>query len=193
MIHGRIPFESASTHGFVRVAAAIPRLHLGDADANATATVALVRRADAEDVTLVVFPELGMVGYSNQDLFHQEALLAAAVTALGSVQAATAQLRPMVVVGLPLRVGHQLFNAAVVVHRGRVLGVVPKSYLPNYREVYEKRHFSAGRQSLTDTCDAGGSSVPFGTDLLFTAIDVPDLTVAVEICEDLWAPVPPST
>ena len=192
-----LPFDSCYAHGFVRVAAAVPPVHLGDPDANVAATVDLVRRADAEGAALVVFPELGLVGYSNQDLFHQEALLDAAEDALEQVRAGTAELRPLVVVGLPLRIGHQLFNTAAVLHRGRLLGVVPKSYLPNYREFYEKRHFSAARQAISDTVGVGvgvgGAAVPFGADLLFAATDVPDFVLSVEICEDLWAPVPPST
>ena len=105
---------------------------------------------------------------------------------------ASVDLRPLLVVGVPLRVGHPLFNVAAVVHRGHVLGVVPKSYLPNYREFYEKRHFSAARQAITDTSSCS-ARVPFGTDLLFDVVDVPDLVLAVEICEDVWVPIPPST
>jgi NAD+ synthase (glutamine-hydrolysing) len=186
-------FGSCYAHGLVRVAAAVPRIRLGDPTANAHETVELARRAHADDAALIVFPELGLVGYSSQDLFHQEALLDAGEAALEQVRVASADLRPLLVVGLPLRLGHQLFNVAAVVHRGRILGVVPKSYLPNYREFYEKRHFSAARQSITDTYAAADGDVAFGTDLLFAAEDVPGLVVAVEVCEDLWAPLPPST
>ena len=121
-------------------------------------------------MALVVFPELGLVGYSSQDLFHQDALLEAALDGLERVRDATVDLRPVVVVGAPLRFGHALFNTAVVFQRGEILGIVPKSYLPNYREFYEKRHFSAARQATFDTVDLFGQrDIAFGTDLLFHA------------------------
>ncbi|MDQ1429412.1 MAG: hypothetical protein QOF40_14 [Actinomycetota bacterium] len=186
-------FDSIYSHGFVRVAAAVPPVRLGDAEFNRAATADLVRRADAEQTALVVFPELGLVGYSNQDLFHQDVLSDAALAALDRLRTDTEGFMPILVVGLPLRVGHQLFNVAAVLHRGRVLGVVPKSYLPNYREFYEKRHFSAARQAGIETCTLFGESVPFGADLLFEATDVAGFVAAVEVCEDLWVPIPPST
>jgi len=188
-----LPFASPYRHDLVRVAAAVPFVRLGDPQVDAERTVDLARQAHDDDAAVVVFPELGLVGYSNQDLFHQDALLHAALDALGAVRDASVDLRPVLVAGLPLRVGHQLFNVAVVVHRGRVLGVVPKSYLPNYREFYEKRHFSAARQAITDHVALFGDAVPFGTDLLFDVVDVPDLVLAVELCEDVWVPIPPST
>jgi NAD+ synthase (glutamine-hydrolysing) len=188
-----LPFDSPYRHDLVRVAAAVPLVRLGDPQVDAEHTIELARRAHDDDAAVLVFPELGLVGYSNQDLFHQDALLRAARDALREVRDASVDLRPVLLVGLPLRVGHQLFNVAAVVHRGQVLGVVPKSYLPNYREFYEKRHFSAARQAITDHADLFGESVPFGADLLFDVADVPDLVLGVEICEDLWVPVPPST
>src|SRR3954468_22638106 len=185
--------DSFSRHGFARVAAAVPQVQLADADANAASTLAIARQAAEEDVTVLVCPELGLTGYSNQDLFHQQALLESAEHALLSVAVRAAELPTILVVGLPLRAGTQLFNVAAIVHGGQVLGVVPKSYLPNYREFYEKRHFSAARQAIVDTVELGGRDVPFGTDLLFEVSSVPDLVLGVEICEDLWAPLPPST
>jgi len=173
--------------------AATPTMAVTDVTRNVTETIALIARADADHAALVVFPELGLTGYSNQDLFHQTALLEAALKGLERARAATADTMVVVVVGLPLRVGHQLFNVAVALHRGAILGVVPKSYLPNYREFYEKRHFSAARDGVFTTVSLLGETVPFGTDLLFTATDVADLIVGIEICEDLWAPIPPSS
>src|SRR3954451_6206118 len=184
---------SFSRHGSARVAAAVPQVQLADPDANAASTFAIARQAAEEDVTVLVCPELGLTGYSNQDLFHQQALLESAEHALLSLAGRAADLPTMLVVGVPLRVGTQLFNVAAVLHGGQVLGIVPKSYLPNYREFYEKRHFSAARQAIVDTVELGGRDVPFGTDLLFEIASVPDLVVGVEICEDLWAPLPPST
>src|SRR4051794_15906231 len=185
--------DSFSRHGFARVAAAVPQVQLADADANAASTLAIAREAAEEDVMVLVCPELGLTGYSNQDLFHQQALLESAEHALLSLAAGAAELPTILVVGLPLRVGAQVFNVAAVLHRGQVLGIVPKSYLPNYREFYEKRHFSAARQAIVGTVELGGHDVPFGTDLLFEISSVPDLVLGVEICEDLWAPLPPST
>jgi NAD+ synthase (glutamine-hydrolysing) len=189
----RPPFHSPYAHGFARVAAAVPTVHLSDPARNAAATIELARQAAVDQAAVVVFPELGLVGYSNQDLFHQQALVEAALAALDDVRNATADLAPLLVVGLPLRVGAQLFNVAAVLHRGRVVAVVPKSYLPNYREFYEKRHFSAARQATVDAVRLFGGDVPFGPDVLVSAADVPDLVLSVEICEDVWVPVPPST
>jgi NAD+ synthase (glutamine-hydrolysing) len=188
-----LPFDNPYAHGFVRVAAVVPRVRVSDAVFNAAQTVAEIRWAHEEGVAVAVFPELGLVGYSNQDLFHQQPLLDAALDGLEAVRAATEGAGPVVVVGLPLRVGSQLFNVAAVVHQGRILGVVPKSYLPNYREFYEKRHFSAARQAAVDSVTLVGQTVPFGTDLLFGASNVADLVLGVELCEDVWVPVPPST
>ena len=188
-----LPFGSPYRHGFARVAAAVPTMRVSDVDRNVEHSLELLRRAHDERVAVVVFPELGLTGYSAQDLFHQQALLDAAVSGLDRLRAATVDAMPLAVVGLPLRVGHQLFNTAVALHRGRVLGVVPKSYLPNYREFYEARHFSAARETTATVIDLFGEPVPFGTDLLFAAGDVDDLVVGIEICEDLWAPIPPST
>ncbi|MCU1458146.1 MAG: nadE [Actinomycetia bacterium] len=190
----RLPFDSIYAHGFARVMAAVPAMRVGDVDRNVDGTIEAVQVAHDDDAVLVVLPELGLVGYSNQDLFHQTALLEAGVAGLDRLRAATEELMPIVVAGVPLRFGYQLFNTAVVLHRGRVLGVVPKSYLPNYREFYEKRHFSAARDASFDTVSLlGRDDVPFGTDLLFPATDLPDFVLSVEICEDLWVPVPPST
>jgi NAD+ synthase (glutamine-hydrolysing) len=189
----RLPFDSIYTHGFVRIAAAIPNVRVGDVEHNVARTIDLIVRADADDVALVTFPELGLVGYTAQDLFHQDAMLQAVLAGLLDIQHATSALLPLVVVGAPARFGHALFNTAFVMHRGRLLGVVPKSYLPNYREFYEKRHFSPARQASFGTVEVLGQSVPFGPDLLFAAKDVDDLVVSVEICEDLWVPIPPST
>jgi NAD+ synthase (glutamine-hydrolysing) len=191
---GVVPFDSIYRHGFIRVASAVPVIRVGDVGGNAARTIELAQRAHEDHAAVVVFPELGLVGYSGQDLFHQDALLDAAVSGVEMVRTATAEIRPVVVVGAPLRVGHALFNVAFVLHRGKVLGVVPKSYLPNYREFYEKRHFSAARQATSEVIDVlGQRDVPFGAQLLFRAVDLEDFVLSVEICEDLWVPIPPST
>ena len=142
---------------------------------------------------MVVFPELGISAYAIDDLLHQSALLDGVEIALERLVAASAELFPVLVVGAPVRAEGGLFNCAVVIHRGAVLGVVPKSYLPEYREYYEELQFRAARELIGDTIDFIGRPVPCGPDLLFAARDVPGLVVHAEICEDLWVPVPPST
>ena len=186
-------FASLYSHGFVRVAAAVPHMRIGEPEFNAERTVALAEHASGEHAAVVIFPELGISGYSIDDLLHQEALLDSVVGAIGRIAGASASLSPVVVVGAPLRFEHGVFNSAVVIHRGRVLGVVPKSFLPEYREFYEKRQFRAARDAVGDSVRLLGTSVPFGADLVFPAGDLPAFVLHVEICEDLWVPIPPST
>lgn len=189
----RPPFASLYRHGLVRVAAAVPRVRVAEPHFNLERTLHLARRAEAAGAAVAVFPELGLSAYSAEDLFHQEALCAAVEEALATLLAESAALAPVLLVGAPLFAWNRLWNAAVAVHRGRVLGVVPKSYLPNYREFYEKRHFGAAREAGGDQIRVGGQDAPFGADLVFPCRDVPRLALHVEICEDLWVPVPPST
>jgi NAD+ synthase (glutamine-hydrolysing) len=189
----RLPFDSLYRHGYARIAAAVPRVRIGDPAFNAERTIALVRQAHEQDAALVVFPELGLAAYTSDDLFRQDALLEATLAAIEEIRKATEQLAPVTVVGAPLRAEQGLFNVAVVLHRGRILGAVPKTYLPEYREFYEKRQFRAARDLIDPQVEINGATVPFGNDLLFSANDVPDLTIHVEICEDVWAPIPPST
>ena len=186
-------FASLYNHGFVRVSAAVPHMRIGEPEFNAERTLALAGQASDEHAALVIFPELGISGYSIDDLLHQGALLDGVVSGLERIVAASVDLEPVVVVGAPLRSEHGVFNTAVVIHHGRVLGVVPKSYLPEYREFYEKRQFRAARDAVGDSVRLLASEVPFGANLVFAAGDLPALAVHVEICEDLWVPVPPST
>lgn len=184
-------FYSAYRHGFVRVAACTHHTTIGDPAANAASVLGLARQCHDDGVALAVFPELTLSGYSIEDILLQDALLDAVEDALLDVVAQSADLLPVLVVGAPLRYRHRIYNTAVVVHRGAVLGVVPKSYLPTYREFYESRQLAAGddeRGSLR----IGGSDVPFGPDLLFAASDLPGFVLHVEICEDMFVPVPPS-
>jgi NAD+ synthase (glutamine-hydrolysing) len=192
--HGPItPFGSLYAHGFVRAAVAVPQVHLAQPLANADRTLELARSAAEAHAAVVVFPELGLSGYSNEDLFHQNTLLIAVEKALARVVEGSAGLAAVILVGVPLRAENRLFNTACVIHRGQVLGAVPKSYLPNYREFYEKRQFAAARDAIRDTVRVLGQEVPFGPDLLFECSDLPGLVLHVEICEDLWVPIPPST
>src|SRR5919197_2401005 len=187
------PFGSLYAHGFAGVAAAVPHARPEGPDFNAERTLALARRASDDGAALVIFPELGLSSYAIDDLLHQGALLDAVVGGLARVVADSARLQPVLVVGAPLRAEHGLFNCAVVIHRGRVLGVVPKSYLPEYREYYEKRQFRGARDLVSDEIELLAERVPCGPDLLFACCDLPGLVVHVEVCEDLWVPIPPST
>ena len=190
-------FSSAYDQGFLRVAACSSRTSIGIPPDNAATVIEIAQALAADGVGLVVFPELCLTGYSIDDLLLNEVVLDATRAAVEQVRAASAELLPVLVVGAPLRNGNRLYNCAVVVHRGRVLGVVPKSYLPNYREFYEKRHFASGAGCAATEIALpgvrGGEAVPFGTQLLFQAGDLPGFVLAVEICEDAWVPLPPST
>jgi len=187
------PFDSIYRHGYARVAAATPRVEIASPAFNAANTLELARRAAREHAVLVAFPELGLSAYSNEDLFQQDALLDASLEALATVAAASRDLPLALAVGVPLRADDRLFNCAVLVHRGRLLGAVPKSFLPNYREFYEKRHFAPAAQAVSPTLRLLGQDVPFGPRLLFAARDLPGLVLHLEVCEDLWVPLPPST
>lgn len=184
--------DSLYQHGMLRVATAAPVVALAKPATNAERMTELWRDAHADDTALIVFPELGVTGYALDDLLLQDALLDAAETAIATLVAASRDLMPVAVAGVPLRVAGRLYNTAVVIHRGSVLGVVPKTYLPNYREFYEARHFASGVHAPVSTVRLAGVDIPFGTDLLFAAEDYPDLMLHVEICEDLWVPIPPS-
>jgi len=185
-------FRSIYAQGFARVAACVPVCRLADPPANAARIAGIARSCDDRAVALAVFPELCLTGYSIEDLFHQDVLLDATQQAVAALAAETADLMTVLVVGAPLRWQARLYNTAVVIHRGRVLGVVPKTYLPTYREFYEKRHFASGAGIAGATLGLNGADAPFGTDLVFTAEDVPGLALGVEICEDMWVPVPPA-
>jgi len=180
-------------HGFVRVAAAVPRLRVADCQFNVDQTLSLLERAGKDGVDLIVFPELGITGYTCGDLFHQDALQRDALCALARLLQSGAAYPGLVLVGMPLLVDQQLFNTAIVFQKGRLLGAVPKTYLPNYKEFYEARWFAPGSRARPQTLSLLDQAVPFGTDLLFDAqADLPGLVVGVEICEDLWVPIPPS-
>jgi NAD+ synthase (glutamine-hydrolysing) len=187
-------FFNLYTHDFVRLAVAIPAVRVADPVYNAAATVALLRQAAERQAVLALFPELGLSAYTCEDLFHQRALLDACLAALQTVVDATAALPLIAVVGLPLAVDQRLYNCAAVVAQGRLLGVVPKTYLPNYREFYEARQFSSGDMAVRSEIElCGQSGIPFGSRLLFRLEEQPLLTFHVEICEDLWVPISPSS
>jgi NAD+ synthase (glutamine-hydrolysing) len=184
-------FFSAYRHGFARVAACTHRTVLADPAANAASVLRIARECHDEAVAVAVFPELTLSGYSIEDILLQDSLLDAVEAGLGELVAASTDLLPALVVGAPLRHLHRIYNTAVVIHRGRVLGVAVKSYLPTYREFYERRQMAPG-DDMTGTIRVLGQDVPFGPDLLFAADDVAGLVLHVEICEDMFVPVPPS-
>ena len=187
------PFYAIHTHGFVRVAAATPVATVGDTLANAAGTISIAEEADRQCVDLVVYPELNLTSYAIDDLHLQAAQQAATIEALNDVVRKTKSLRPLLLVGAALVRNNDLYNCAVAIHRGKILGVVPKTFLPNYREYYEKRWFASGAGTAGLAIRIGDEQVPFGTDLIFSATDLPLFSVHAEICEDYWAPVPPST
>lgn len=180
-------------HGFVRVAVGVPDVRVADPLFNASETIKLMKQAADQHAALVLFPELGLTAYSCEDLFHQQTLLLGALDALDSILIASQQLELVTVVGLPLQVNHHLFNCAAIIHRGRILGIVPKTFLPNYREFYELRQFASAAAANCDTITlCGQSGIPFGEKLLFQATNQPHFSFFTEICEDLWVPIPPS-
>jgi NAD+ synthase (glutamine-hydrolysing) len=187
-------FFNLYRHGFVRVAVAMPAVKVADPCYNVTRTLELARQAADRKAVLALFPELGLSAYSNDDLFHQQALLEKTEAELARLLRETAALDMLLIAGAPVRANQALYNCGLVLHRGRILGIVPKTYLPNYREFYEGRQFRGAKPPLPATLDyAGQRGIPFGTDLLFRVTTVPHFTLALEICEDLWVPVPPSS
>ncbi len=186
-------FFSPYCHEFIRVAACVPRIGVGDPAFNVDQTLDLVRSGDAQKIALMIFPELGISAYAIDDLLFQDALLDRVEAAISDIAAASRELFPMIAVGAPLRRRGQLFNCAVVIHRGAILGIVPKTYLPNYREFYEVRQCTSGSGIRSAEIEVAGINVPFGIDLLFQSRGTVPFTAHVEICEDVWVPQPPST
>ncbi|MBO6036168.1 MAG: NAD(+) synthase [Acetobacter sp.] len=185
-------FRSLYQQGFARVATCTVPVTLADPLRNVAKVLEVVSKCEEEGVILCIFQELVLTGYSLEDLFHQESLLNAVKLALKNLAAATEKYRSLVLVGAPLVYRDALYNCAVIVHRGRILGIVPKTYLPGYREFYEPRYFASGETIRGKNLYLGGENVPFGVDLLFEAHDIPGFCLGVELCEDIWVPIPPS-
>jgi NAD+ synthase (glutamine-hydrolysing) len=186
-------FRAIYRHGFARVAACTIASAIADPATNAEAVLRVAQECDARGTAIAVFPELALSAYAIDDLRLQDALLDAVEDAVGRLIATSKQLLPLIVVGAPLRYQGRVYNCAVAIHRGRLLGVVPKAYLPNYREFYEPRQFASGARWRGAAISVAGHSAPFGMDLLFNADDIPELIAHIEICEDVWVPVPPSS
>ena len=185
-------FFSIYSHGFVRAAVCVPAVKVAAPQFNVEQTLVLARQASEQQAILALFPELGISAYSNDDLFHQDALLGGVKMALQQLLEASRDLAPIILVGAPLKFESKLFNCAIAVYQGQILGVIPKSYLPNYREFYEKRQFNAARQALSQDVELFGQRVPFGADLIFDICNIEHFALHVEICEDVWVPIPPS-
>lgn len=188
-----LEFDSVYRHGFARIAACTIPVSIADPASNADAVLEAARVCSDDAVAVAVFPELCLTGYAIDDLVMQDAVLDAVEDAVARLVAASEDLRPVLVVGAPLRHGSRLYNCAVVIHRGELLGVAPKSYLPTYREFYERRWYAPGDDQAEQDIRVGDLEAPFGPDLLFASLDVPGLVVHAEICEDFWVPVPPSS
>src|ERR1700722_1403845 len=187
------PFFSPYAHDFLRIAACVPRIEVAEPRFNADRTLELLRDGDAQRVGLLVFPELGLSAYAIDDLLFQDALLDAVEVQIARLVEASRELYPVFAVGAPLRVEGRLYNTAVVIGGGRILGVTPKVFLPNYREFYERRWFTSGQGVAGKTIRLAGQDVPFGADLIYRSTGSAPFTFHVEICEDVWVPEPPST
>ncbi|KPM15477.1 NAD synthetase [Citromicrobium sp. JL31] len=185
------PFFDLHTHGFVRVATCTPCVRPADVSGNAKSIVQIARDAHEAGVDFAVYPELCVTGYAIDDLHLQSAVIDAAETAVARIIEESAGLTPVLVIGAPVRRGSRLYNCALAISNGRLLGVVPKSYLPNYREFYEKRQFTRGHNCQGLDVTIAGHEAPFGTDVIFAADNLPDFVFGIEICEDFWAPQPP--
>ena len=185
-------FFSLYRHQFVRLGVGVPPVAIAEPATNADRALDLVAAADKEGVALLLFPELCLSAYAIDDLLFQDAVLDAVAGQIGRLIAASRTLAPGFVVGAPLRWQGHLYNCGLVIHGGHLLGVVPKVFLPNYREFYERRHFTSGEGVRGGTITIAGHAAPFGVDLIFAAEGPAGFTFHVEICEDLWVPQPPS-
>ena len=177
-------------YGFIRVAAAIPDIKVADCSYNISQIIDIAQKADNQQIQAICFPELCITGYTCADLFFQSELLHQAGNALHELQLQTAKLNCVIIVGMPFELKNQLFNVAVVLQRGKILGIVPKTHLPNNNEFYEKRWFTPSASITDQSVNFRNQDIPFGTDLLFTS---GAFSFAIELCEDLWVPIPPSS
>jgi len=187
-------FFNLYNHGFIKTAVCVPEVRVADPAFNAARTIELAKKAAKEGAIFSLFPELGISSYSNEDLFHQDALLEGTLRALETILEKTKNIKMIMTIGAPLRVDSLLFNCGLVIYKGKILGIAVKSYLPNYREFYEGRQFSPAEEIISKTIDlCGQDNIPFGADLVFEAKNVKNLNIFIEICEDVWVSIPPSS
>ena len=186
-------FHSIYSHGFIRAGVCVPFVRVADPIYNAEQTLGLARRASENNAAVALFPELGISAYSNDDLFHQDALLDAVEYSIAQIVEASRELSPVLIIGAPLRRENKLFNCGIAIYRGRILVVTPKTYLPNYREFYEKRQFTSSRNAVAREIELCGQTVLFGSDVIIEANNLENFALHMEICEDVWTPIPPST
>lgn len=183
--------ELSKDLGFLRVGAAVPSLRVADIDFNIKAIIEAMGKAEKEGVQVLVLPEMAITGYTIGDLVQHQALLFTTEIGLFRILEASKNHAMLVIVGMPLAVDHKIFNCAVVLNSGRILGVIPKTYLPSYKEFYENRWFVSGAFACSDSVLLAGQVAPFGTDVLFSLRGLPSAIIGVEICEDLWQPMAP--
>ena len=179
--------------GYVKVGAAVPQLQLADCVYNKNEICKLAQEAAAKKVQVLTFPELSLTGYTCADLFFQAPLLKAAEAAIAELAEETKHLDLFLLVGAPVPVDNQIFNCGIALYHGKLLGIVPKTHIPNYGEFYEERWFASADDLITEEITYAGQQVPIGADLIFAAEGIPSLQIGVEICEDLWVPIPPSS
>ena len=178
--------------GFVRCGAVVPKLKVADIDFNVSEIIKQIKQADSKKVQIVCFPELCITGYSCADLFYQDVLIENAKSGLNKILEETKNINIITILGMPIKAENQLFNTAVVIQKGEILGIVPKTFIPNYAEFYEKRWFASSKNAKQNEIMLFGKNVPFGTDLLFKDKENEDICFGIEICEDLWAVDTPS-
>jgi NAD+ synthase (glutamine-hydrolysing) len=187
-------FFNLYNHGFIKVAVCMPEVRVADTDFNTKNTIELAKEAAGKKAIFALFPELGISAYSNEDLFHQDALLQSVIKSLKDIIDATGDLNLIMTVGAPLQIDSLLFDCGVILYRGKILGVAVKSHLPNYREFYEGRQFSPADEILSETIDlCGQTDIPFGANLIFEVKNVRHFKFFIEVCEDVWVPIPPSS
>lgn len=180
-------------YGFIRVGACVPKIKVADVEFNKNEIITQIKEAKNKNVQILTFPELSLTGYTCNDLFMQDVLLDSTLKALKEIKDFTKKIDQVIIIGMPLRHENQIFNVAVVIQKGEVLGIVPKTYIPNYSEFYEKRWFSSSTNIKENKINLFGKDIPFTTNITFADKDDKDVCFAIEICEDLWSVYPPST
>lgn len=185
--------ETNTKYGFFRVSAAVPKIKVGDIDYNVDQIIKFAKEASTQGSLFTVFPELAITGYTLGDLFHQHLIIEGAIDGLNKITRESKKINSILAVGLPIVFENKLFNVAAIISRGKIIGIVPKTYIPNYKEFYEERWFASAKDLRADEMDLFGKKVPIGTDLLFRLKNKPEVVLGVEICEDVWVPIPPSS